>query len=783
MRLISALLVLANTIAAGALASPVEQTKGTFEDKFRQLDEVLPTPNGYRTASGAPGHAYWQQKVDYDIAVELDDAGKRIVGSGTVTYTNNSPDTLRYLWVQLDQNRFARHSDANATLTATAKDRMGFAALRRLMEARRHDGGYDIASVTDAQGGPLAHRIVDTMMRIDLPQPLASGQSTAFSIDWSYNIPEGRVLGARGGWEQFEADGNRVYFIAQWFPRLAAYTDTDGWNNKQFLGAGEFALEFGDYDVAITAPADHIVASTGELVNAAEVLTARQRDRLADARTADKPVFIVTPKEAERNQRSRARARDKKTWRFRAQNVRDFAFASSRKFIWDAQGHTFPDSGRTVMAMSFYPNEGLPLWDRYSTHSVVHALDVYSRMSFEYPYPVAISVNGPLRGGMEYPMITSNGPRPTKGRDGKVTYSRQTKYGLIGVIIHEIGHIYFPMTVNSDERQWTWMDEGINTFLQDLAKQEWEADFPAMRSDPRRIVDYMLSERQVPIMTQSDSILQFANNAYNKPATALNILRETVLGRELFDFAFAEYSRRWKFKRPQPADFFRTMEDASARDLDWFWRGWFYTTDHVDISLDTVTWAQVDTENPEVEETVRRQRRDQGPRWITEQRAEGTPRRVDRFPELRDFYNENDPFTVSPKQRRDYAKLLEGLKDWQKELLDLGENLYFLDFSNVGGLVMPIILDIEYTDGSREELRIPAEIWRRNARHVTKLIVRDKEIAAITVDPHLETADADLTNNHWPRKPVTSRIELFKQKQRRDMMREFETEDGGGKRR
>lgn len=781
MRLISALLVLANIIAAGALASPVEQTKGTFEDKFRQLDEVLPTPNGYRTASGAPGHAYWQQKVDYDIAVELDDAGKRIIGSGTITYTNNSPDTLRYLWVQLDQNRFARHSDANATLTATAKDRMGFAALRRLMEARRHDGGYDIASVTDAQGGALAHRIVDTMMRIDLPQPLASGQSTAFSIDWSYNIPEGRVLGARGGWEQFEADGNRVYFIAQWFPRLAAYTDTDGWNNKQFLGAGEFALEFGDYDVAITAPADHIVASTGELMNAAEVLTARQRDRLADARTADKPVFIVTPKEAERNQRSRAR--DKKTWRFRAQNVRDFAFASSRKFIWDAQGHTFPDSGRTVMAMSFYPNEGLPLWDRYSTHSVVHALDVYSRMSFEYPYPVAISVNGPLRGGMEYPMITSNGPRPTKGRDGKVTYSRQTKYGLIGVIIHEIGHIYFPMTVNSDERQWTWMDEGINTFLQDLAKQEWEADFPALRSDPRRIVDYMLSERQVPIMTQSDSILQFANNAYNKPATALNILRETVLGRELFDFAFAEYSRRWKFKRPQPADFFRTMEDASARDLDWFWRGWFYTTDHVDISLDTVTWAQVDTENPEVEETVRRQRRDQGPRWITEQRAEGTPRRVDRFPELRDFYNENDPFTVSPKQRRDYAKLLEGLKDWQKELLDLGENLYFLDFSNVGGLVMPIILDIEYTDGSREELRIPAEIWRRNARHVTKLIVRDKEIAAITVDPHLETADADLTNNHWPRKPVTNRIELFKQKQRRDMMREFETEDGGGKRR
>lgn len=781
MRLISALLVLANTIAVGALAGPVEQTKGTFEDKFRQLDEVLPTPNSYRTGSGAPGHAYWQQKVDYDIAVELDDAGKRIVGSGTITYTNNSPDTLRYLWVQLDQNRFARHSDANATLTATAKDRMGFAALRRLMEAHRHDGGYDIASVTDAQGGALAHSIVDTMMRIDLPQPLASGQSTAFSIDWSYNIPEGRVLGARGGWEQFDADGNRVYFIAQWFPRLAAYTDTDGWNNKQFLGAGEFALEFGDYDVAITAPADHIVASTGELTNAAEVLTARQRERLADARTADKPVFIVTPKEAERNQRSRAR--DKKTWRFQAQNVRDFAFASSRKFIWDAQGHTFADSGRTVMAMSFYPNEGLPLWDKYSTHSVVHALDVYSRMSFEYPYPVAISVNGPLRGGMEYPMITSNGPRPTKGKDGKVTYSRQTKYGLIGVIIHEIGHIYFPMTVNSDERQWTWMDEGINTFLQDLAKQEWEADFPALRSDPRRIIDYMLSEQQVPIMTQSDSILQFANNAYNKPATALNILRETVLGRGLFDFAFAEYSRRWKFKRPQPADFFRTMEDASARDLDWFWRGWFYTTDHVDISLDTVTWAQVDTENPEVEETIRRQRRDEGPRWITEQRAEGTPRRVDRFPELRDFYNENDPFTVSPKQRRDYAKLLEGLKDWQKELLDLGENLYFLDFSNVGGLVMPIILDIEYTDGSREELRIPAEIWRRNARAVTKLIVRDKEIAAITVDPHLETADADLTNNHWPRKPVKSRVELFKQKQRRDMMREFEPEDGGGTRR
>ncbi|MFQ5347225.1 MAG: M1 family metallopeptidase, partial [Rhodothalassiaceae bacterium] len=528
-------------------------------DPFRQLDELWPTPNVYRAGSGAPGHAYWQQEADYKIAAAIDDATQTLRGHETITYRNNSPDSLRYLWLQLDQNRFAKHSNAWATLTQLSKEKLAFSALRMLMLADEGKLGHHIASVKDAAGRNLPFTIVDTVMRIDLPQPLAPGKAVRFSIDWSYQIPEGKALSARGGWELFEKDGNYLYFIAQWFPRMVAYTDAQGWNTKAFLGRGEFTLEFGDYDVAITVPADFVVASTGELQNADAVLTEAQRQRLAEARTAQKPVFIVTPDEAKENQKEGTK--ETRTWHFRARRVRDFAFAASRKFIWDARGYEV-EPGRTVMAMSFYPPEGMPLWHQYSTEAIVQALDVYSRMTVPYPYPVAISVNGPLGGGMEYPMITSNGPRPEE--DG--TYSRRTKYGLISVVIHEIGHSWFPMIVNSDERNWTWMDEGLNSFLQFLAEREWEKDYPRRRGYPSEIVDYMLSPNQVPIMTQSDSILQFGNNAYAKPATALNILRETVLGRDLFDFAFKEYARRWWFKRPMPADFFRTMEDASGVD-------------------------------------------------------------------------------------------------------------------------------------------------------------------------------------------------------------------------
>ena len=582
-RLVSAL-VLAAAVGT-ATAFDAER-----EDKFRQLEEILPTANAYRTASGAPGHAYWQQKVDYVIDVRLDDENQRIEGSERITYHNNSPDTLTYLWVQIDPNIFAPESHAVGIQTAPDMESQSYRRLAGLLARREFDGGAEITAVLGADGAPLAHTINDTMMRVDLPGPLASGEHFELSIDWNYAINDSSLIRGRTGYEFFEDDGNYLYEIAQWFPRLAAYTDENGWQNKQFLGSGEFTLEFGDYLVRITAPDDHVVASTGVLQNPEEVLSPTQRARLAQAETTDVPIFIVTPEEAEANESSSPSG--EKTWVFAAENVRDFAFASSRKFIWDAILR--PVEGTDpVWCMSYWPKEGEPLWSRYSTHSIMHTLDVYSRHTFPYPYPVAISVNGPV-GGMEYPMICFNGPRPEE--DG--TYSARTKYGLITVIIHEVGHNYFPMIVNSDERQWTWMDEGLNTFLQYIAEQEWEENYPSRRGEPKDIVGYMTSANQVPIMTNSESILQFGANAYGKPATALNILRETVMGRELFDFAFKEYANRWRFKRPQPADLFRTLEDASAVDLDWFWRGWFYSTDHTDISIENLALYTIDTRDP-----------------------------------------------------------------------------------------------------------------------------------------------------------------------------------------
>ncbi|MGE0813157.1 MAG: M1 family metallopeptidase [Vicinamibacterales bacterium] len=731
------------------------QTKSDPTDKFRQLEETLPTPNEQRTASGAPGRAYWQQRADYDIDVELDDVKQRIAGKETVTYVNQSPDTLTYLWLQLDQNLFRKDSDTALTQPAPSLEKPTFQVLDTLVN-RDFEGGYQIAAVTDATGKPLPHTIVKTMMRVDLPAPLAPGKSVVFGVQWSYNINDARRMGGRSGYEFFPKDGNYIYEIAQWFPRMAAYNDVSGWQHKQFLGSGEFTLEFGNYKVRITAPNDHVVGATGVLQNPKEVLTAVQLQRLEQAKTASKPVLVVTPDEARAAEAGQPTG--KKTWVFHADNVRDFGFASSRKFIWDAQGHNVENN--PVMAMSYYPKEGNPLWEQYSTAAIIHTLNTYSRYSFTYPYPVAISVNGPI-GGMEYPMICFNGPRPEA--DG--TYPARTKYGLISVVIHEVGHNFFPMIVNSDERQWTWMDEGINSFLQFLAEQEWEDSYPSRRGEPKNVVDYMLDPNQEPIMTNSESVKQLGNNAYLKPATALNILRETVMGRELFDFAFKEYARRWRFKRPMPADFFRTMEDASAVDLDWFWRGWFYSTDHTDISLDDVRHFTLDTGNPEIEKALQRKQQADLPKTVSAERYEATPKVVEANPALADFYNRYDPLAVTAADREAYQKFLSGLTDKEKALLSANKNFYVMDFSNVGGLVMPIILRLDYVDGTSEDVRIPAEIWRRNYKHVSKLVVTDKELSQVTLDPKLETADADLANNFFPRRPVMTRFQLFKQQQ------------------
>lgn len=739
-------------------------------DPFRQLDEILPTPTEVRLASGKPGPKYWQQRADYDISVTLDDQRQRLTGQETITYHNLSPHQLSYLWLQLDQNRFRPDSDNLMSAEAPSLERMPFNALKSMLDRATFEGGYEIKSVTDGNDKPLEHTIVGTMMRIDLPQPLASGESTVMKIAWENNIIDAKTNRARGGYEFFEDDKNYIYEIAQWFPRMVAYTDYAGWQNKQFLGSGEFTLEFGDYDVSITVPADHVVSATGELQNPEEVLSELQRERLAEARESKQLEFIVTPEEAKANEAHKEDT-GTKTWKFAAKNVRDFAWASSRKFIWDALAHE--NEGDQVLCMSFYPNEGEPLWSKYSTRAIAHTLDVYSRYSFKYPYPVAISVNGPV-GGMEYPMICFNGPRPEK--DG--TYSLRTKAGLISVIIHEVGHNYFPMIVNSDERQWTWMDEGINTFLQYLAEGEWEEKYPSRRGHPRRIVGYMASHNQVPIMTNSESIHQFGNNAYAKPATALNVLRETVLGRELFDFAFREYARQWEFKRPEPADLFRIMEDASGVDLDWFWRGWFYTTKHVDLAITSLRIYEIDTRNPDIEKPIKKEDRDdiEG-RDLTEQRNDSIEKLVERFPHLKDFYNEFDPLDVTTKDRREYLELVEDLEDDERELLGVRKKFYVVDLKNVGGLVMPVVLQVTFTNGDREMMRFPAEIWRRNPKSVSRLIVTDHEIATIELDPNLESADTNRQNNFWPPKPIKSRFQLFKQKKSKNPMQEARAEE------
>ncbi|MEM7474472.1 MAG: M1 family metallopeptidase [Planctomycetota bacterium] len=741
------------SVAREAAAQPFENKKYGQEDKFRQLEEILPTPNGYRNAAGEPGPDYWQQRVDYVIDVSLDDGKQHLTGHEEITYHNDSPHTLRYIWMQLDGNIHSPDSDANKLRSFSVPDRISTGMLKRMQARKAFDGGFKITKVVNAQGTELKHTIVKTMMRIDLPEPLLPNGEFKYAVDWNYQINNSAIAGGRAGCELFEEDGNFIYEVAQWFPRLVAFTDATGWQHKQFMGSGEFTLELGNYLVRITAPEDHVVGATGVLQNQGEVLTEEQQKRFEESRTAERPMFIVTPEEAMENQKEKAEGT--KTWVFYAEDVRDFAWASSRKFIWDSQGHDV--EGNSVMAMSFYPNEAEPLWSKYSTHSIIHTLNVYSRYTFAYPYPTAISVNGPVY-GMEYPMICFNGPRPQK--DG--TYSARTKYGLISVVIHEVGHNYFPMIVNSDERQWTWMDEGINTFLQYLAEQEWEDDYPSRRGEPGAIASYMMSSNQVPIMTNSESILQFGSNAYAKPATALNILRETVLGRELFDFAFKEYARRWKFKRPMPADFFRTMEDASGVDLDWFWRGWFYTTEHVDMAIEKVTWAMPTDGDPDKEADRLRAERDGKTPTVSKTRNKPLVKRANQFPELKDFYNSYDELDVTPERREAFKKAMAKLTDEERKLIQSKENVYTIQVKNVGGLVMPVIIQMNYTDGSNEIVRLPAEAFARNNLSTSTSVLSAKILESVELDPYRETADGNRDNNYFPPKLEPSRFQIYK---------------------
>jgi len=717
-----------------------------WKGKFEQLDQMLPTPNEYRTGSGSPGPKYWQQQADYDIIAELNDENQSISGSETITYTNNSPDVLKYLWVQLDQNLFAKDSNTPKTSTNSVKDSTAAKQVAGQLGLYDYEGGYKIKSIKDVAGKDLPYAINKTMMRVDLPQPLKPGGKYSLKVEWSYNVLDRNVAGGRSGYEYFPEDNNYEYTIAQWFPRMCVYDDVVGWQNKQFLGRGEFTLPFGNYKVSITVPSDHIIAATGSLKNAPQVLTPQQITRFEKAKTTyDKPVIIVT--QAEAIEKEKTKAKDKKTWQFEATNVRDFAFASSRKFIWDAMAVKIANS--SPLAMSFYPKEGNPLWEKESTLAVKNTIEVYSKYTVDYPYPQATSVHSASI-GMEYPMICFNFGRPKK--DG--TYDDQLLTRMLGVVIHEVGHNFFPMIINNDERQTTWMDEGINSFIEFLTETERYPRLDWKRAKASSLVPYMKGDKNTmrPLMTNSEQVIQFGSEQYQKAATALNILRETVMGHELFDKSFKEYAQRWAFKHPKPADFFRTMEDASAVDLDWFWRGWFYSTDNVDMSLDQVKWYKLRTAQTNLE----------GKEKTVAKGDLASAKDDKKVPE--DFNNGPSYISVIPTDARFNGEFQNKIDDKAVISKLENKNLYEVTLSNKGGLVMPVIIEWTYKDGSKETDRIPAEIWRVNETKVTKVFAKEKEVASVTVDPQKETSDISVDDNVFPRVAQPSKFDELKKK-------------------
>jgi hypothetical protein len=689
--------------------------------------------------------------------IELDDAASKLYGEETITYTNNSPDQLPYLWLQLDQN--IRKSDAPNLEKNGAGNSVTVLPSSFVSDFVNDpfDGGFNIEWVTDETGKALKYTINQTMMRVDLPEAIAPGQTYVFKIKWWYNINDHVEKRGRSGFEFFPKDGNKAYVIAQFFPRLCVYNDVEGWQNYQFWGNGEFALEFGDYQVNITVPSDHILEATGSLQNPKDVLTRQEYKRFQESATSfDKPVIIVSQEEA--TAKESGFSTKKSTWKFKAINVRDFGFATSRKFIWERQAVQV--GSKKVMAVSLYPKEGNPLWEEYSTKAVLQTLKSYSKYTFDYPYPKAVSVHAKNQ-GMEYPMICWNYGRPDE--DG--TYSDRTKFGMISVIIHEVGHNYFPMIVNSDERQWGWMDEGLDTFMQYLAEQEFGErypesigaleKYPSRRGDPQKIVPYMAGDQDFisPIMSNPENVFQLGPNAYAKPATALNILRETVMGREVFDHAFKTYSQRWMFKHPTPEDFFRTMEDASAVDLDWFWRGWFYSTDVVDIGVKNVKKYYFSDE----------------PDLKAKERFESYGYDLKNLPNLV-FKIDEESDSFDPKVAAQNA--IDGSKISKEYLMEEGlptsavppKYFYEVEFEKPGGLVMPLIVEYSYADGTKERVTYPVQLWRKNDASVKKVIASDKELVGVTVDPDLETADVNADNNSWPKKESTSDFDKFKEK-------------------
>ena len=738
-------------------------------NKFEQLGTILPTPNYYRTGSGAPGQGYWQNRADYDITAYLDEDKRNLKGSETITYYNNSPDNLDYLWLQLDENEHSSVNNAGFDTSSFLPKQVSSDDLKATDLPTKNNGyGVNLEKVTDASGKPLSYVVNKTMMRIDLPKVLKKGEKFVFKIDWNYNIPDRIKMGGRGGYEFFPEDGNDLYTITQWYPRMCVYSDFKGWQNNQFTGRAEFALAFGDFKVSMNVPADHIVASTGSGKNFDQVLTPTQLARWNQAQTAKEPIEIVTLEEAKKAEKTKSKER--KIWKFEADNVRDFAWTSSRKFIWDGMKVIIPENNNHVMAMSLYPKEAYNLYRKFSTKVIAHTILTYSEYTIPYPYPVAQSVEA--ANGMEYPMICFNYGRTEK--DG--TYSEGIKNGMIGVIIHEVGHNFFPMIINSDERQWSWMDEGLNTFVEYLTEERWDNKFPSRRGPAHTIVDYMkLPKNQLePIMTNSENIIQFGPNAYSKPATGLNILRETIMGRELFDQAFKTYSKRWAFKHPEPADFFRTMNDASAENLDWFWRGWFYSIDAVDIAIDKVTALKPDLDAiPKVGEITYNvdpplQNSFEDKSKIINRADKNIAFFTDKDKETQDFYWRYNRGKEKVDSNKEYKMKVDNFEKVPQNEKSKLENIYAyqIDFVNKGGLVMPIILEFTFEDGSKLNDKSSAQIWRKDEQKVSKTYYFDKKLKSVQLDPMRETADIDTSNNYWGAiAEPTSKFQVFKQKQ------------------
>jgi hypothetical protein len=712
-----------------------------YQGKFEPIDKLITAPNVYRAASGAPGKAYWQQRADYKIKATLNEINNTISGDEIITYYNNSPDDLSYLWIQLEQNVNKKGSEDFSFVQGSVRDSINTRQMQLLTRAVDFPAGYTIKYIKDKNGTTIKSFVNNTMMKVNLNTPLKSGEIFTFSIGWSYPITDrAKFLLTREGYEYFPEDDNTAYLIAHWFPRMAVYNDTEGWQNKQFNRLGEFALEFGDYDVELTVPADHIVAATGDLKNESDVLTKTQQLRMAKARkSVDKPVLIVTEQEARANEKEKTN--QTKTWKFRAENVRDFAFASSRKFIWDAQA--VPLDTHTVMAMSFYPKEGLPVWNESSTLAVKNALEIYSEAVFEYPYPVAISVNT-SNIGMEFPMISFNGGRPVNGK-----ISERAKAGMISTIVHEIGHNWFPMIVSSDERQWMWMDEGLNTFIHQRTMEERYPDYP--HTTPKDIVPFMSGDKSImrPIMTSSDNELmtQFGNNFYQKPTVGLQMLRNSIVGKELFDQAFKEYANRWKYKHPNPADLFRTLEDATAADLDWFYRGWFFTTDNVDLELSNVKWFTV-AEEVSIENKNQTKKAN-----IKAENSGG---------KAMDFSSGPEVITMTTTPDQAYGQFLSRLDEPEMRQELKGKNIYEITVKNIGGLVMPVTVEWQFTDGTSEIDTIPAEIWRHNEYEIKKTFIKTKQVKNVVLDPNFEFADTDINNNSFPKVETDSEFNTYK---------------------